>query len=363
MPKYLKFTLLCLLAAAILVWFGWSLNWSEVSGAIKRADTRYIAAAVALISLTYLVRAFRWRALLMPLAPETSLRDLFAATTVGFSAVFLIGRAGEVVRPAFLPLRERRVSPSASFVTIAVERLCDMASIVVMFAANLLIFQPPASSGGGEAIAFGRIRLAGLVVLLGALACLGGLIWFRGRADQVVGWLDTLFSRAPKFINRAGKILTGLLSQLARSLSILVDARELLVMVGWSALLWGLIIVATWLVYRAFGLTAGIGATVFVLGWSLVGSLVPTPGGAAGTYHAATVAGLIMLGLTRTPAEAAAVAIVLHLTVFAPALPFGLYYFLRSNVSVARLRKLATEDTDKLEDEKKGDAQIAFEQR
>ncbi|MGH9901435.1 MAG: lysylphosphatidylglycerol synthase domain-containing protein, partial [Pyrinomonadaceae bacterium] len=116
MRKYLKFTALTLLAAAVLWWFGRDLDWAVVRAALGRSDWKLIAAAATAICTTYLVRAFRWRALLGPLAPGTSLRELFAATTVGFGAIFSIGRAGEMLRPAFLALRDRRVNPGAAFI-------------------------------------------------------------------------------------------------------------------------------------------------------------------------------------------------------------------------------------------------------
>ncbi len=146
--KYLKFTILTLVAVAVLWWFGRDLDWVGVRAALERSDWRFIAAAVALVCVIYLVRAFRWRTFLAPLARDVSLRELFAATTVGFGAIFLVGRAGEVLRPAFLSLRERRVDAGASFVTIGVERIYDMSAIVVLFAANLLVFRAP---GGGDA--------------------------------------------------------------------------------------------------------------------------------------------------------------------------------------------------------------------
>ena len=70
----------------------------------------------------------------------------------------------------------------------------------------------------------------------------------------------------------------------------------------------------------------------------MVGSVVPTPGGAAGAFHAATAAALIVLGVGRD--QAAAVAIVLHLVDFGPAAVFGLFYFLRGDVNMTRLRAL-----------------------
>jgi len=335
--KHLKFVALCAVAALALVWFVRNLNWAEVSAAVRGADWRLIAAAVALVWLTYLIRAFRWRTLLRPLAPQASLREAFAATTVGFSAIFLVGRAvGELLRPAFLSLRDPEVRPGPAFVTIAVERLCDTTAVVVLFAANLLVLRLP----GVEEGALARVREAGAICLAAAVLGFAALILFRRRAASVTGWLDARFGRWPAPLARAGRLATGLLAQLADTLGVFANARELLATVGWTAALWGAITAANMLVLRAFGLPLGVGETVFVLGWSLVGSLLPTPGAGAGTYHAATAHGLVSyLGVGKSEADAAT--IVLHLVVFGSALFFGLYYFLRGGVSLARLRGAA----------------------
>jgi hypothetical protein len=74
----------------------------------------------------------------------------------------------------------------------------------------------------------------------------------------------------------------------------------------------------------------------------VVGSLVPTPGGAAGAFHAATAGGLLLLGVERE--IAAAVSIVMHLVDFGPALLFGLFYFLRGDISISRLRSLTSQE-------------------
>jgi len=93
----------------------------------------------------------------------------------------------------------------------------------------------------------------------------------------------------------------------------------------------------------AFGLPFGITETIFVLGWSLVGSLVPTPGGAAGAFHAATAAGLILLGISRE--TAAAISIVLHIVDFGPALIFGVYYIIRGDINLSRLRAMTSSES------------------
>jgi uncharacterized membrane protein YbhN (UPF0104 family) len=121
-------------------------------------------------------------------------------------------------------------------------------------------------------------------------------------------------------------------------LRVFVDLRELAVVVGGTVLLWCVNAVTIWLVLKAFGLTFGFSASVFVMGWTLVGSLVPTPGGAAGAYHAATAAALVVLGSDRD--QAAAVAIVLHLVGYTPALVFALYFVMKGDVSLGRLQHL-----------------------
>jgi len=103
-------------------------------------------------------------------------------------------------------------------------------------------------------------------------------------------------------------------------------------------LLWLSVAGANLLVMRAFHLQVGLTETIFVLGWSLVGSLVPTPGGAAGAFHAATATGLLFLGVKKE--LAAALSIVLHLVDFGPALLFGIFYAIRGDLSISKLRAM-----------------------
>jgi uncharacterized membrane protein YbhN (UPF0104 family) len=303
--KYLKFVALCLFAGLALWWFGRGMDWAEA----------------------------------------------FAATCVGFGAIFLLGRMGEIVRPAFLPLRDRAVKPGAAFVTIALERVCDTAAVILLFAANLLFLRLP----GADEATFARVREAGLILFACAVVGLGVLVWFGRNADGVTSRLDAWLGRLPRSLRRVGGIVCGLLEQLGRTLSVLAGGRALLATAGWTALLWATITLANMLVLRAFGIGVGTSETVFVLGWSLVGSVVPTPGAGAGTYHAATATGLMRyLGFPASEVQPAV--IILHLVVFGSPLFFGLYYFVRSGFSVARLRELVEAEKAEAEAESNGDA-------
>ena len=345
--KYLEFLGLLLLAALIIWLFGRKLDWAQVKIAVQTSDWRLILLAGMVILVAYVWRATRWRVFLAPLV-TTSFNEIWIATTVGFAAIFTIGRFGEVVRPLVLPMRDKRVKPAASFVTIMIERLYDFISVALIFAVNLLWFSPPDSS----ASELTNIRIAGaaMVILLAVAVAL--LIWFRSRSASVIGWLDLKIGGRSRLSGRLKRALLSVLDQMATALSVLGQVRELALTIGLSLLLWFSVAFANLLIFRAFGLSFGMSEALFVLGWSMVASAVPTPGGGAGAFHAATGAALVLLGVGID--RAAAVAIVLGLVDFAPAALFGFFYFLRGDVSVGRLRSMMTVSTVEhaMEDEK-----------
>ncbi len=316
-------------------WFGRNLDWREVGHRVSNANPYLLTIAVVIICLAYLVRAFRWGALLKPLG-AARLSDLFVATTIGFSAVFLIGRAGEVVRPVVLPMRDPRVRPSASLVTILVERIYDMTAVALMFAVNLIWFRPTVTLE----VSFGRVRLVGLAMLAATILGIIFLTWYRTRSAWLIDVLERRLLGRRFVPQRLAKLALRILEQLSAALRVLVNARELAETIGWTAMLWVGVALANLLVMHAFGLRVGPSETVFVLGWSLVGSLVPTPGGAAGAFHAATAAGFLFLGVEKE--TAAAVSIIMHLVDFGPAVLFGVFYAVRGDLSFSRLRALVS---------------------
>ncbi|HET8782977.1 MAG TPA: lysylphosphatidylglycerol synthase domain-containing protein, partial [Pyrinomonadaceae bacterium] len=221
-----------------------------------------------------------------------------------------------------------------ALVTILIERIYDFVAVALMFSVNLIWFRPPVALEGS----FTRVRVVGLGLLGATLLGIVFLIWFRKNSAVLLGALNRLFSRWRFFPDRLGKLIIRFLEQLSSALRVLVNAAELAETVGWTVLVWLGISSANFLVLRAFHLDVGIAETIFILGWSLLGSLVPTPGGAAGAFHAATAAGLLFLGVKKE--TAAALSIVLHIVDFGPAVLFGLFYFIRGDLSISRLRTL-----------------------
>jgi len=340
--KSFKFILLFLFAIFILWFFGRNLNWQEVSDSLRKANAFYITMAVLVICLGYLLRALRWKVLLEPIT-ESSLKELFATTTVGFAAVFFVGRAGEIVRPMWLPMRDKRVRPSAALVTLGLERIFDLAALICFFSVTLLFFDPPEASKREFATQYALVKLLGNLMLAGVVVGFLSLFIYQKYSTSIIAWFERITDR--KFVPRRIRgVFLSLLRQLAASLQILKSASEILRVVFWTVMLWFSIAVPTWFVILAFNLPMHIplAGAMFVMFWAAMGSLIPTPGGAAGAFHAVTAGGLIFLGIERN--DAAAISIVMHLVYFAPALIFGFYYLFHGDISIARFRSLLSSE-------------------
>lgn len=336
MRKYLKFIILLLFAVLIIWFFGRNLDWRAVGDSLKTADPLYLTLAFVGICFGYFLRAVRWQVLLAPIT-ESKLRDLFATTTVGFAAILIVGRAGEIVRPMWLPMRDRRIRPSSALVTIFVERVFDLASLIVFFSISLIWFKTPI----GHESEFARIKNVGNLMIIAVVAGFVGMFIYHRYSKPIINWFSTVLDR--KFVPaRLRELILSLMRSMAAALDILISPREIFWVTFWTAALWLSIAIPTWFVLRAFGLPMTFLDSTFVMGVASLGSLIPTPGGAAGAFHAATAGSLIILGVDRE--QSAAISIVMHLIYFVPAMVFGLYYLFHGDISIERFRSLLSSE-------------------
>jgi len=336
--KYLKFIILFLIAALILWFFGRNLDWQLVRESLSRANGWYLSAAVLIICLGYLLRAIRWQVLLSPITPS-SLKELFATTTVGYAAVFFVGRAAEIVRPMWLPMRDKRVRPSAALVTLGMERVFDLASLISFFAFNMLFFTPQP----GRESEFEFVEVIGFVMLGGVIAGFVFLYIYQRISERFIAWVDS-FARKIRIPDRLVRIIISILKQLGAAVGILRNWRQSLLATFWTLMLWFAIAIPTWFVLLAFDMPFTFADSLFIMGIATFSSLIPTPGGAAGAFHTGTAASLLFLNSQINREDAAAVSIAMHLVYFAPAVVFGLYYFVHGDISIERFRSLLSSE-------------------
>jgi len=168
----------------------------------------------------------------------------------------------------------------------------------------------------------------------------GAMFLFRRRSVGMREWLTTRITRKADtdVIRRTASRFLG---RLMSVLDLLSNKREFTVVSVWTIAQWSANILANWVTLRAFGLHLGLKETVLLICCGLLGSLVPTPGGAAGAFHLAFSTGLVFLGVSLE--RAAAISIAAHLVGFVPALVVGLYYLLRGSINLAQLRLKVSE--------------------
>jgi uncharacterized protein (TIRG00374 family) len=334
--KNLKSVLILAIGLGLAWWFISRLDLDTVGAHLRNARIWPLLSAALLVNLTLVARSLRWRTFLSPIR-TAKLSNIFAATSVGFGAIFVIGRAGEFIRPAVLSLRER-IKPTATFATILIERLFDTTAVVSLFAANLLFFELPPDQNNSNAL--GAIRSVGLALLIGVAVGIAVLALLRLKAAAILEWIERQGAWLPKKLSYP---LLNFVRHLADGLSVLVNLRALATTIFFTACVWGLVLAATWLTLFAFGISFSISHTIFLLGFGLVGSVAPTPGGSAGAFHAAAAKGLEFLGLD--PNLAASVAIVYHLIAFGPPFIIGLFYLIRDDISLRQLREMIASET------------------
>ncbi|HSZ16852.1 MAG TPA: lysylphosphatidylglycerol synthase transmembrane domain-containing protein [Terracidiphilus sp.] len=132
--------LVVLAALAGLVFWGRDrihFDFAEFRSQLALADWRLIGLGLGCIYLAYVFRALRWAYLLRhnkkvhPLA-------LLGTQVIGFTAIALIGRVADPVRP-YLVAKKTGLPLSNQIAVYIVERLFDMGSMALIFSSSILL--------------------------------------------------------------------------------------------------------------------------------------------------------------------------------------------------------------------------------
>ncbi len=301
--------------------------------ATARRDLLFLGLVVTL--LTYVARAIRWRFLLAPLQP-VHFGVALRATVMGFAATSVLpGRVGEVVRPWVLA-REERMSVSAAFATVVVERLLDLVVILAMFGIALGVLNPGFATDDPEPLAAARVG-----ALLSAAAG-GAILWLvfaaAGHPERVDRLVERWTTRLPA---RWRGLVQRLSSRFVDGLAVMRRPRLLFWSTVWSVVVWALIAASIWLVTIAFDIAMPATGAAVVLLLVAVGVAVPTPAGIGG-YHAAYQIGATVL--YGASAEAAAGAgLIAHAFAFLPVTIAGIVLMARAGVRMRGIGSMMDE--------------------
>ena len=98
--------------AILLLWFSFrDVEWSSFAAVLKECHWGYVALSMAAGSFAFLLRALRWRRLLMPIDESISTLTTFNGVNIGMISNFVFPRIGEFVRCGVITRRSAPVDP------------------------------------------------------------------------------------------------------------------------------------------------------------------------------------------------------------------------------------------------------------
>jgi len=328
----------------LLLW--WALadvTFSEVWANIRVGNLWLLLASVFVATAGFLIRALRWKVLLAPVKPDTTLRSRFAGVSIGFMVNNVLpARVGEFAR-AYAFSRLEPVSASAAFGSLVVERFMD--GVVLLLFLVLPVFTAGFPTGGALSTGAGGVLLrAGVVAVAVVLVALVVMtVWPRGfvrAAERVAAFLPRAIARP----------IVGGLGAFLGSIAIMRDPKLLALGFAWSFFFWSWHGVSFWLGMLAFGIDTGFVSAIFTEAVVGFGVALPAAPGFFGTFHfAANVALSDVYGVPE--AQSLAFAFGYHFGGWIPITLIGLWYAAKLGISVGDVG--ASEERLEMEIEKR----------
>ncbi len=328
------------LVAALAYTFSTNPEWrsfdiGEFLESFRHVRIGFLLLAFVAIFSTYVVRALRWRLLLRPVKPDAGFETILSATIIGFGAIGVLGRAGEVVR-VYLIARYERTPLTSQLAIWVLERSFDTTAILagVVFAVGQVA---GTDSPAGEFISADTQALtrwiAAVIVLILVL-----LIALRRYYEPITG---KLLDRAHTFLH-ADKLgsLEETIQLFGKGLHGLRDLKTVLWCVVLTVLHWLLVVITCHAVLIGClpRMHWSFSESAVFTGLVMAGSLLQIPG-VGGGFQVAAV--LVLTKLFGAPVEAATTAALLAwLVSFIAVIPAALVLMTRQGLKWASLSEL-----------------------
>ena len=226
-------------------------DFHAVGEAFREANYLYAIPNVVAILFCMWLRAVRWRYLLKPVKSLTAGR-LFSPVMIGFMANNLLPmRLGEFVRAYSLGEKEK-ISKSASFATIVVERVFDTFILLLMFAI-VMAFSPFPDWAN-------KIGYSAFVI---NIAILLFFFFLKSKTEPTLRVLQRLLEIFPQ---KLAEFVYNTTCRFTEGLAVLSDLKSLFYIAALSGLIW--VITAPPTISSSFLLTYSLRFTpVFSFWW------------------------------------------------------------------------------------------------
>ena len=295
---------------------------------LQRADYFYLVPIVAIIFVTMALRAVRWSYLLQPIK-KIKFHDLFASLLIGFMANHVLPlRMGEFVR-AYIIGRSERISTSASFATVVVERLFDGLTVLGLLAVVVTFIQLPPGN-----IAFKKgLLMGGYITIAICVLAFAILVITKVRPE----WFLHIISLVRPLSATLAKSCTSGIRFFKEGLLCAESARIMIIVILYSLLIWAIFAYSIYLIGLAFGLKLSLSAVVMVLLAVCLAVMIPSTPGYIGPYHAAVTYALVLYNIPLE--KALSLAIVFHAVNYIPITLAGFFYLGRHHLTLQKIRE------------------------
>ena len=257
--KSLVLLSLAVIAIVLYRMAGLDFDWSLFLASLWKVQPAWFVTSMLITFVTYVSRAFRWQVLLNHVKP-VRIGPLFNTNLLGFTGIFILGRAGELIRPLWITRREQ-IPLTASVATIIVERFLDTLMLIAMFGFALIAVKVPASANGPLAL----MKNAAWVMVGGSIAAIVVMFVFRSNIDRIVRYIP---------FERAGSLLRSF----AEGLSFIESGTSVGLIVIHSVILWLTIALQFWLMLIGMNFNFSFAAATLIMVGAAIGSIAQIPG-------------------------------------------------------------------------------------
>jgi len=337
--------LLLLLAALALGFFvykfrnpsgGGGFHWAKVAESLRQANIRLLLLAILAVFVCFAIRALRWMRFSRTLG-AMHFGNVYGATLMGFTCTFLLGRAGEPIRPVLIAKKDSIPVPQM-FGVYVLERVFDMAATAVLASIALFLFSRRGMMGAEHVPMIAAVRSAGALLLVGLAGVIAFLVYFRYHG---AGWLAGKLQESSWRTGWREKIVV-LLEGFSEGLQGIRTWGDLGVLMTYSVAHWLLVVMTYFWVAHAFGeqlAQLDFSGAVLLLAVTMVGSVAQLPGVGGGAQAGTFLVLTLLFGVEKE--LAATVAIATWLISFASCCLAGLPLLFHEGWSMGELKRLA----------------------
>jgi uncharacterized protein (TIRG00374 family) len=318
-------------------------TWKKFIESVGQANIWLLLLSFVAIYGCYAIRAARWQRFCRYLGAATFLNTL-SGTLMGFAAIFVLGRAGEPVRPLLLA-RKDRLPVASMFGIYFLERYCDFAAAAALACLSLLVFPNRLSDAGADMDWVGSARHGAWLLLGGLIGLTAVLVYYRVHGAAAVDRGLERWRGSGGFRMRFASAISGI----SEGLQAIRTLSDLWAAIGYTAAHWVLVVVIYMWVSQAFSSAfvhsdMNFWGAMLLLAVTIVGSVLQLPGIGGGAQIASIVALTAIFGVAQEPAIA--IAAVLWLITFAGCTVVGVPLLIHEGMSFGELRKLARAEAD-----------------